>query len=51
MPKQVDIITEDIPSDWNIPMNLIKNKLVQLFELKWTEKVWDNFEECLNDNI
>ena len=49
--KQVDIITEDIPSDWNIPMNLIKNKLVQLFELKWTEKVWDNFEECLNDNI
>lgn len=49
--KHVDSIVEEIPTDWNIPASLVSNKLLQLFEPKWTEAVWSNFEECLNDNL
>ena len=49
--KRVDSIVEDIPSDWNISASLVSNKLLQLFVPKWTEAVWSNFEECLNDNL
>ena len=49
--KHVDSIVEEIPTDWNIPASLVSNKLLQLFEPKWTEAVWSNFEDCLNDNL
>lgn len=49
--EQTDDIVNNLPSDWNIPTGLVTNKLFQLFESGWTEAVWSNFEECLNDNI
>lgn len=49
--EKVKIFVEYIPSDWNVPESLITNKLLQLFDSTWTEAVWMNFEECLNDNI
>ena len=48
---QIDDIVNNLPSDWNIPTSLVTNKLLQLFEPEWTEAVWCNFEECLNDNL
>jgi hypothetical protein len=48
---QVNSIIEDLPSDWGIPAKVVSCKLSQLFEPNWTEAVWNNFEECLNDNI
>lgn len=47
---QVDQIVEDMPEEWNISQNVIKEKLLQLFDERWTAEVWDNFVECLNEN-
>lgn len=40
-----------IPKEWNISTTLIVDKLEQLFEEQWITKVWDNFIECINENI
>lgn len=48
---QTKSIIEDLPSDWNVPAEIVNGKLNQLFEPEWTEEVWKNFEECLNENI
>jgi hypothetical protein len=48
---QVNSIIEDLPSDWGITAETVSHKLQQLFELDWVEAVWNNFEECLNENI
>ena len=49
--SQIDAISKEIPSDWSISAKDVTNKLLQLFEPAWTERVWDNFEEYLNDNL
>lgn len=36
---------------WNVPQGIIKEKIDQLFDDKWTEEVWNNFKECLIENI
>lgn len=47
---QVTLIVEEMPAEWNIPQSVVKEKLLQLFDERWTAEVWDNFMECLNDN-
>ena len=47
----VNSIIEELPSDWNVPTKKVNDKLKQLFEPDWTEAVWSNFEECLNDSL
>ena len=44
-------ITEDIPQEWNVPQAIIMDKISQLFDEKWVAEVWNNFVECLNENI
>lgn len=44
-------IIEDIPHEWNVPQPIVKDKISQLFEEKWLTEVWNNFMECLNDNM
>lgn len=48
---QVNQIIEDMPMEWNVPQNVVKEKLLQLFNERWRTEVWDNFLECLNDNL
>lgn len=47
---QVSQIIEDMPEEWNVPQSVVKEKMLQLFDERWTTEVWDNFMECLNDN-
>lgn len=49
--KAVKQILDTLPSEWNVPAATVADKLEQLFEKEWTEGVWNNFTECLNDNI
>ncbi len=44
-------IIEDIPEEWNVPQIIITDKISQLFDEKWIIEVWNNFVECLNENI
>lgn len=47
---QVSQIFEDMPEEWNVLQNVVKEKLLQLFDERWTVEAWENFMECLNDN-
>ena len=41
----------DIPKEWRIPAEIVNEKVNQLFNEQWTAQVWENFLECLNENI
>jgi hypothetical protein len=45
-----DIVAE-MPKEWKVPAETVKEKLSQLFDEQWIASVWDNFIECLNENI
>jgi hypothetical protein len=49
--RQTKLIIEEMPKEWNVPVSLVKDKLQQLFDKKWIAGVWDNFVECLNENL
>lgn len=44
-------IVAEMPKEWKLPEETVKAKLSQLFDEKWIASVWDNFIECLNENI
>lgn len=48
--KLVNQIVEEIPSEWDIPRNIVSEKLYQLFDDKWVDDTWDNFTSCINEN-
>lgn len=45
-----EIVTE-MPQEWKVSTETIKEKLAQLFDKQWIATVWDNFIGCLNENI
>ena len=48
---QVKQIIEELPKEWNVSSKVLEEKLQQLFDEQWTAGVWDNFVECINENI
>lgn len=44
-------ILEDMPKEWKVPIKTLKEKLNQLSDEHWTVAVWENFMDCLNENI
>ncbi len=49
-----DIITEvlaEMPPEWKVTTETVSEKLRQLFDEHWTAEVWNNFTDCLNENI
>jgi hypothetical protein len=44
-------IIAEMPQEWNVPTGKTSEKLRQLFDEQWIVAVWDNFMECLNENI
>lgn len=42
-------ILDIIPIEWNIQKEIVSKKIEQLFEQDWTENVWTNFVECINE--
>ena len=48
---QTKQLAASIPKEWKVPEDLIKEKLQQLFHKTWTDGVWDNFNECLKENL
>lgn len=47
---QKQIITE-LPKEWNVPEEVAAEKVHQLFDKSWIAGVWDNFMECLIENL
>lgn len=47
----VTTILKNMPSDWNIPKDVVEEKLKQLLEDNWIFEVWNNFIDNLKDNI
>ena len=48
---KLNYILSIIPPDWLINLDLVKSKLLQLFEKTWIDEVWNNFMECLKENL
>lgn len=48
---EIGQILDTIPNEWNVPRTIVEQKLKQLVDSEWTESVWLNFLECLNDNL
>ena len=46
-----DAIIQNIPPEWNLSNELLKEKLQQLVNPIWVNDVWGNFVECLKDNL
>jgi len=46
----IDNILGLLPTEWNIPSAIIREKLEELCTDEWKEAVWNNFVECLNGN-
>lgn len=47
----IEFVIDNTPKEWGIPNNVISNKLSQLFESKWLDEVWRNYQDCINENI
>lgn len=49
--ENVESIIEQIPLEWNLPKNIITNKVNQLFDTKWLNGVWTIFVECISEKV
>jgi hypothetical protein len=49
--NQIGLILENMPKEWKVPGEIVNEKLQQLFDEKWIGAVWDNFLDCLKENI
>lgn len=49
--RQVKHILGELPLEWNVSVEVVGEKLKQLFDDRWTAGVWNNFVECLNENL
>lgn len=49
--KRIKEIEESIPVKWDVPLSVVTRKLPELFEKRWIDEVWENFVECLNENL
>ena len=45
--ERAKTIVEQIPPEWNLPKEVIMNKVNALFDPEWLDGVWQNFLECL----
>jgi hypothetical protein len=48
---QVDEILTALPKEWNVSIEIVREKLKQLFEEQWISETWNNFMDCLNENL
>jgi hypothetical protein len=44
-------IMDEMPKEWKVPAETLKEKLDQLSDEHWIVAVWQNFMDCLNENI
>ena len=42
---------QQIPAEWNMPHEVVKRKVQELFKEEWIEGVWLNYIECLKESI
>lgn len=48
---QVDEILTALPKEWNVSSEVVSEKLKQLFDEHWMSETWNNFMDCLNENL
>lgn len=46
-----DEVIEVIPKEWKVAEDILRIKLSQLFENDWQIGVWNNFMQCLKENL
>ena len=49
--KNLPVLLNNIPPEWELDNKFIYDKLMQLFDSKWIDGCIDNFIDCINDNL
>ena len=49
--REIKNVVDVLPLQWKVPSDVIVSKLHQLFDKNWISEVWDNFVECLKENM
>ena len=49
--KQRRQIVDSVPQEWHVSMQLLENKLNELFSPAWTDAVWHNFTDTLDQSL
>lgn len=49
--KRVEVIKNFMPVEWNVSSSVVAGKLSELFEKQWIDAVWENFVECIKENM
>ena len=44
-------LIDEIPIQWKVPHQTIKEKLTQLYAPDWIDATWENFMECFDENM
>lgn len=44
-------IVSEMPQEWKVSTETVEEKLAQLFDEQWIVTIWNNFINCLNENI
>lgn len=47
----VNSILTALPKEWNVSLEVVDEKLKQLFDEHWKVETWANFMDCLNENL
>ena len=47
----VEGILNQLPMEWNVCVSSIEAKMMQLFDPEWLKGVWENFLDCLTENL
>lgn len=48
-PRDIEIINKLLPFEWNVPSNILRHKLQQLYNPVWIEECIENFQGIIND--
>lgn len=48
---EIHTILESLPVQWQVPTDIVQNKLEELFIPSWIESVWDNFIDNVKENL
>ena len=49
--NKTHFIAEELPNEWHVPREIVLEKMNQLTDYRWSQDVWENFVECLKENL
>ena len=49
--QNAESIIAQIPQEWNLPTDVVREKVKSLFDSEWLENAWLNFLDCFKEKV